>query len=424
MGGDAAPIQPYVTPGTPETTPTCVDLMEMEASAYMYLEGITTITFFDGAVPLQQLKERLVKLVQASPWLAGKLVQQKGKEGVQMAFDPSPTAEFVLDTLLDDSLQLDISAMPFEALIETIKGTKAHISDTGFDLLKNGLPYTRVTVAKKDATNTSWALVFSVSHVVADGYTYYKALQMLSVKEEITPLHPERRHSFVPMLKEAMGSREYETVMGSVPLMMNYMGNMICGGTPRVRAFYIDSDKVQGAKTRSSGTDFVSTNDVITAWWGRLTGARLVEMAVNFRGRLPELAADDAGNYEGCILFSTDDFAEPASIRKALQRGDGKFQSTLDPPRPLPGCCEMMCSSKYRIITNWASFFSQLDFDGCTQTLHVPYMAPSSLPTDILVIFRPTRSTYGVFIVTRRLSDEMLTTGDSLLGEPILPPAK
>merc|ERR1712232_1118955 len=130
----------------------------------------------------------------------------------------------------------------------------------------------------------------------------------------------------------------------------------------------------------------------------------------NFRGRFPELAADDAGNYEGCILFSTADFAEPASIRKALQRGNGKFQSTLDPPRPLPGFSEM-CKCKYRIITNWSSFFSQLDFDGCTQTLHIPYMAPGSLPTDILVIFRPTRSTYGVFIVTRKLSDETLTNG-------------
>ena len=122
----------------------------------------------------------------------------------------------------------------------------------------------------------------------------------------------------------------------------------------------------------------------------------------------------------GCILFSTEDFLEPGNIRKALQRKDGKFQSVLDPPRPLPGCCEMMCC-EYRIITNWASFFSQLEFEGCTQTLHVPYMAPRSLPTDICVIFRPTAFTYGVFIVTRKLSDEALTGEDSLLGEQILP---
>merc|ERR1719487_702579 len=119
---------------------------------------------------------------------------------------------------------------------------------------------------------------------------------------------------------------------------MNYAGNMMFGGKPRVKAFYVDTDKVEAAKKTSSGTDFVSTNDVLTAFWGRLTGARLVEMSVNFRGRLPELAADDAGNYEGCILFSTGDFEDgPASIRRALQRDDGKFQSTQG--RPLPGFC-------------------------------------------------------------------------------------
>jgi hypothetical protein len=54
-----------VTPHAPEGSPTChVDLMEMEASAFMYIDGITTVTFFDGPVPLEQLKERLVKVVQ------------------------------------------------------------------------------------------------------------------------------------------------------------------------------------------------------------------------------------------------------------------------------------------------------------------------------------------------------------------------
>merc|ERR1719253_59392 len=104
------------------------------------------------------------------------------------------------------------------------------------------------------------------------------------------------------------------------------MGNMLFGGKPRVRAFYVEAAKVEAAKKTSAGTAFVSTNDVLTAFWGRLSRARLVEMSVNFRGRFPELPADAAGNYEGCILFPTAAFADPGSIRKALQREDGKFQ--------------------------------------------------------------------------------------------------
>eukprot|EP00746_Dinoflagellata_sp_MGD_P001763 gnl/MRDRNA2_/MRDRNA2_103349_c0_seq1.p1 gnl/MRDRNA2_/MRDRNA2_103349_c0~~gnl/MRDRNA2_/MRDRNA2_103349_c0_seq1.p1 ORF type:complete len:208 (+),score=28.08 gnl/MRDRNA2_/MRDRNA2_103349_c0_seq1:2-625(+) len=205
---------------------------------------------------------------------------------------------------------------------------------------------------------------------------------------------------------------------------MNYGGNMMFGGKARIRAYYVDLEKVAAQKEKMTGTDFVSTNDILSEWWGRLTGARLMEMAVNFRGRIPDINNDMAGNYEGCILFSNKDFEDgPSGIRKALQRKDGKFQSALEPANPLPGLCEMR-GCKYRIITNWASFFSELVFDGCTQTLHMPYMTPSTLPTDLAVIFRPTKATLALFVVTRKLSDEKLTAGDSLLGKLILPPAE
>ncbi|KAK3257340.1 hypothetical protein CYMTET_33569 [Cymbomonas tetramitiformis] len=432
-----------VAPQSDETE-MLVDLMDMESAAYMYIDGVTTVTFFHGEVPLEQLKTRLVNVVQASPWLAGKLVKNKKAKGVQMAFSPSPTAEKVIADLVEE-IELDISpSMPFETMMDTVKTkTTAHIKETGFELLKKKLPYTRLTVAKNSNNTQGWALIFSISHTIADGFTYYKVLGMLSRREEIVSLNATRNHSFVPKLKEAVGPKEYATFMGSASLMMNFLCTMMFGPKPRARAFYLDLDKLKTAKEKvkqeidqkvPAGADsdanlnFVSTNDIVTAFWGRFTGARLCEMAVNFRNRFPELRKTDAGNYEGCILFSDADFSDargfahgPASIRSALQRQDGKFRSTLDPPRPLPGFFEMS-RCKYRIITNWASFFSELEFDGCTQTLHIPYLAPSSIPTDLLVIFRPTRSTLGAFIITRKLSDEALTSGDSLLSKHILPP--
>lgn len=411
-----ATVQPS---GEDSTSMRWVDLMEMERSSYMWLDGVTTVTFFEGPVPRVQLEERLVRVVQASPWLAGKLVKRAKK--VQMEFDAAPAAERVVD-LLFHQIELDVSPqIPFETLVERVKQSQAHVVG-GFALLKKGLPYARLTVAQKDAK--SWALIFSVSHVVADGYTYYKVLGMLSRQQEIVPLSPTRHHDFVPRVKEAVGPKVYSTVMGSPPQMLNFLGNMLFGGKPRVRAFYVDTAKVEAAKRRNAGgsVEFVSTNDVLTAFWGRLSGADLLEMAVNFRGRFPDLAPDDAGNYEACILFPSDDFADPANIRKALQRGDGHYKS-ITREQPVPGF-NATRKCKYRIITNWASFFSELEFDGCTQTLHVPYLELKEMPTDILVIFRPTAATYGVFIVTRKLSDEALTSReDSLLGAQIIPPA-
>ena len=78
-------------------------------------------------------------------------------------------------------------------------------------------------------------------------------------------------------------------------------------------------------------------------------------------------------------------------------------------------------------LSNWASFFSELEFaDGaCKQVLHVPYMDSGVVPTDICLIFKPTKDTYGMFVITRKISDEALAgkggAEESLLGEEILP---
>ena len=45
----------------PEGT-TFVSLLEMEAGWVPYIDGITTITFFDGPPPLELLKDRLARL--------------------------------------------------------------------------------------------------------------------------------------------------------------------------------------------------------------------------------------------------------------------------------------------------------------------------------------------------------------------------
>ncbi len=157
-----------------------------------------------------------------------------------------------------------------------------------------------------------------------------------------------------------------------------------------------------------------------------MTNARLSEMAINFRDRMPELEADDAGNYEGCILFSQEDFESPMNIRKAVKgNSQGKYKSVSG--RALPGFCEMS-RCKYRIITNWATFFTELDLgEGSEQALHVPYLDPSHMPTDICVIFRPTKDTLGVYMVLRKLKDDEFKkspfdpSAKTIFNEPINP---
>mmetsp|Transcript_1985 Transcript_1985/g.4594 ORF Transcript_1985/g.4594 Transcript_1985/m.4594 type:complete len:465 (-) Transcript_1985:547-1941(-) len=417
-----------------------IDLHENEAWAYMYLDGVTTVTFFEGDIPVQHIKDKLVQIVQASPWVAGTLAPSKGRPGEskkgkpQLFFeDPAPTEEKILESLFQEVTMNISPTMEYEQLIETMKKdvSKPHIIG-GWKLMDKKLPYTKLTIAKNpNGGLKSWALIFSVSHAVADGYTYYKLLSMFNSGVEVMSFEPTRKSEFIPAMKKAVGEAEYNTVMGAPSLIVNYLSNMAFGNAPRVRAYYVDNKKIEAAKKEAKGkeVDFVSTNDILTAWWGRLTKARLLEMAVNFRGRMksnPDLKETDAGNYEGCILFSTDDCKDPAMIRKALSRKDGRCFSVLDPPKPLPGCWGTM-RCRYRVISNWASFFTELNFGGsanCKQKLHIPYQDPKEIPTELCLIFRPTKDTLGMYMVTRKLKDKEFKEGangaEPILGDPIM----
>ena len=59
----------------------CVDLLANEGNEFMYIDGVTTMTFFNGEVPADAVKNRLVEIVQASPWVGGKLARSKARIG-------------------------------------------------------------------------------------------------------------------------------------------------------------------------------------------------------------------------------------------------------------------------------------------------------------------------------------------------------
>ena len=77
---------------------------------------------------------------------------------------------------------------------------------------------------------------------------------------------------------------------------------------------------------------------------GNVTEARTLLIPLNYRIRLPDFTADDAGNYEGALVFGPEEYANPAEIRRTLNSGPPKFQRGIGLPkvRPLPSGCEAM----------------------------------------------------------------------------------
>jgi hypothetical protein len=283
--------------------------------------SITTTTFFKGnsAEASTKLKENLVKVMKANPWLACTLAKAtSGPHKLEMVYSGvfnesqidkffNPTAPFVTSKapVLD-------SNMDFCTTCTAVSNTSAEVKK-GSDTIGLNEPQIVLSVIPDSKTPTErFTVIFSISHVIVDGFTYYKLMDMLSsAGEEISTLNCVRKHEIQEQGDAAMGKDE-TAYMYSGAVICNVVGTMLCNGTkPLIESYYIDMDRVNKIKEKEkadSGVDYVSTNDVICSNFAGATNARTLLMPINFRDKLPTFTSNDAGNYEGALVFGYVDY--------------------------------------------------------------------------------------------------------------------
>ena len=172
------------------------------------------------------------------------------------------------------------------------------------------------------------------------------------------------------------------------------------------------------------GAAWVSTNDVVTSGFARLAGARLTEVPVDLRGRLPGVLPRDAGNYSGVLLLGPEDLAQPGLLRRALSAPEeldafGTARRRLRraaeaaAPRELPsalwpsGCFKCCCAERARCATarveNWAGLDNGLALPGCEQLLHLPVVSTREAFAETCVVFRARGDRLGAITLTRNV---------------------
>ena len=393
-----------------------VPLMKDEShDMFLAMDGITTITFFSGDASSAAtfLRQRLTYVADANPWIGGKLVRDKlvtrrmieGKlvrgHLVDLCFPKDTVIKDIFE--FDDSLQISPTT-PYHDLCKKIAASRAHLP-TGFKLLETGAPVTRLTVTP-DASGRGFAVIWSMSHVVGDGDTYYKVLALLSDGEEIVQLEPVRKPHAFAEIPNQIGRRAHFFQLG-LPTFINYFSGLTLQRKPLVNCLYVDEVKLQAAKadaleaSKNTGhfdgpLDFVSTNDVLTSAFGRLMRPRLLIMAMNFRNRIAGLTWKDAGNYEGGVLYDRHGYTHPTDIRRSL---------IAEPPysrcKPLPGPLETVLSQQ-ATVTNWASLHvAELEIPRCETTLHMPYWSVDYMALDLCNIFRPRPGKLAVLVLAK-----------------------
>jgi len=375
------------------------ELLEAEVALYRRGENpITTLTWFrtrgtdDYKRAGQILENRLQKIIEQNPWLAGKVGEERrGKVYLNYDDDTSKLRARDFLTILDDPSTSPISRRT--RLNELARSCSAYVltkSDKS-ELLRVAVLPCRTN------PQTHFALVVSMSHLVLDGNSYYYIMSMLCSKDDntIVPLIVNRVRNTGELQAAAMGQENYD-VFGNTGLSvllnlgMGYLRSQTFGPANQGVYALVDAERMEQAKKDAadeSDVDFVSTNDVLTSWFMQNVNSKAAgAMAINWRNRLPGHTELHAGNYENIILYAKADSASPSLIRKSLVAY--RRTETINDPAP---SFFQAATTPFALVTNWASFSKPNVIEGCQEELHIPLYDPIPLlPTDsaIMIIFR------------------------------------
>jgi hypothetical protein len=109
-------------------------------------------------------------------------------------------------------------------------------------------------------------------------------------------------------------------------------------------------------------------------------------MAVNFRGKIPSLTDQHAGNYEGLMGYQARDVGTPADIRLSVA---GPLYRRVHFAVPFPSSWWTSSQARVCLVTSWVSLYKDAAMPGCEQTYHVPFSATDQIPIrDIFIVFR------------------------------------
>jgi len=373
---------------------------------------VTTLTFFDGDAPVQLLRQRTEAILDANPWLAGRLKSNapNGIPGLWVSNMPDKSAHFC--ELSNEELR------PGMSMAESIAATDGQTVKKGVQCLDKDEPLFKVIVVL--TTPGKFAVVVSMSHVIADGCTYYALWNALggAVDASVPSLNPERNPEFDAAVKDALGESKVNWMeSGSMKLMFirNLIRNKFKGKPLELHAWYVNEDFVEAQKKvakEAGDVPFVSANDILTSWFAKRNKCDYAMMAINFRDRLLDLSASHAGNYESVVAYWPDEFETPAGVRKALTTPKSFKAGRED----VPSFCQTYKAS-LGMTTNWSGFAKELALPDCTQTLHLPLFETMGV-IQAMIIFRPTPDKLA-FMIADRKGDMMSELDNSAMGEQI-----
>ncbi|KAI8609325.1 hypothetical protein BC830DRAFT_851236 [Chytriomyces sp. MP71] len=393
-----------------------VNLTAQEQGSALLDLVLSTATFYKGAAPTKQLRDRVALILAANPWLAGRFVRVNGRVALEVpdpdALDVSEYFHVVECPALDagdpvPSVQRQVLALPS---VRRVQKRARSIRD------KSQLFSATVAV---NSERTQFAAVLTLSHVLVDGHAFYAVHNMLGPTAPIARLDPLR--------SDAAFAEAVATVVPDLAVFLHWtcwlrlactmlrdivLGLVLrkrsseLGFQPRSTTRVFNPAWIAERKTLSPADaaflssvgvpTHVSSNDVVSSWFFTALGCNIAAIAVNLRQRAQGIASSQAGNMVGMMVWgNAKDVDTPAKVRAAIGRGSGHACRPLgaDADAPLTSLPAWGTPLRWGVLSNWAGFYKDVLFGEGTELLyHLPVVAPPEfVPSNIGggVLFAP-----------------------------------
>ena len=359
----------------------------------LMLPAIATVTFYSGAPPLDFLRSRVNEIVQKNPWLEGWLEKLGGRIHVRYG-EPKRTSFVVVH---DSAIH---SGMAYDEMCSRLRACEIRPGNECVGKTNAALFRVAVVVSSPN----EFALYVSMSHVLGDGATFYRIYTMLGQTSESEQMIVERNEDFPANLELAMeGGDAGGAWMRSPGVLINLLSTMLfnwllsrLSRPASVCIHHISPAWIDKQKRKPSATPFLSTNDILTSLLLRLSGCAVGLMAINLRSRVDGCTERHAGNYETVIPYQRADFASPCLIRRSLQEN---FRRALS--GGLPGFLYTALWCPIGLVSNWTTFYRDVELDGCGQVRHLPCVHPSLVVWPMAIIFCPAKGAVALMAMSR-----------------------
>lgn len=398
---------------------------------------IGTLTWIRGDLEKTSLvvQQRLRALCFKNPWLTGRIFTKRGANRQLEGYLAYPES---LSSDENDNEQDYIEKLMIDPLF--VKHTTSidksfHHEEEDFTEMARVLteksvllkpksdaeqPLIRVSIIPSNSDNLSggggnkegivFGVVVNMSHVAADGHTYYRIFNALMNETDLNnmPSIKVKRIDASESVKEvAMGGKQNIVFMKPgmiVSLLRGLIYDFFLWPFRKTnlqiekRIVYVDPTKMEALKNDAITDDvpFVSTNDIIANWFLSNSAAHYGFMSFNLRNRLHGHENDNAGNYTELLYYRVpEDTSCPTLIRRSLY---GLTRVVTANRKPT---FYELATGNSSFITNWASFASgNINIPGQVLLKHFPMvdLAANVMPSTMAfcVIFQATANRLGV----------------------------